>query len=194
MRASGPTGMIDSSGKKTDVTFSKSQDPSRVISYAEYADMDVLNKEFTLGKGLLIKAIKNITPEYIDSLKEYKNASEYEINSAATMINLSNILNRTKNANSLNNWDEITEQLNSDFIHLLNNIPEHIQQRNYDGEKVHQIREQFKVKSDSSSDSGILHNFKEVMWEIFCLIDIVEELSSIKNKQDYVRKLIKQIL
>ena len=163
MRASGPSGIVDSSGKKSDITITRIEDPARITSYADYADIDVLNREFILGKELLIKAIKNITPEYLNSLKEHTNASDFEIHYSATILNLLRILNKTKNADSLSNWAQICEHLNDDFLTQLSNLPEKIQQRDYDREKVFEIREQFRIKPESSNDSRILHNFKEAL-------------------------------
>ena len=190
LRASGPINIVDTSGKKTNATNTFVQDQARVISYADYADLDVLNKEFMLGKGLLLKAIDNITPEYLNSLKEHNNANESEIQLISTLLNLLEVLNRSKNFNQLNSWDDVCEYLNENLISQLVNASENIQQRNYDREVLYQIREEFKVKPDSKNQNDVLVNIKEVMWEIFCLIDIIDEIATIKGKARYVRYIV----
>lgn len=163
MRASGPINIIDTSGRKTDVTNNLPQDQARVISYADYADLDVLNKEFMLGKGLLLKAIDNITPKYLDSLKEHTEASANEIQLISTLLNLLEALNKSKNFDSLNSWGEVCEHLNSNLINKLDSVSDKIQQRNYNKDQLNQIREEFKIKPGSSNQDDILNRFKEVM-------------------------------
>ena len=170
MRASGPT-IIDSSGRKGDAA-----------NYADYANMEVLDKEFVLGKGLLLKAIQNVNNDYLNSLKEHKSPTDHEIHTARTLLKLVWHLNNTQNFDSLDEWNEICNYLNDDFLKQLNNIPERIDRKQYNKKEIEHFREEFKSKSDSREDSGILHSFKEVICESFWLIEIVEEWDLLSRK------------
>ena len=191
MRATGYTQGRGTSAQKTQASAEQMQDPpsfteANVTGYQEYADTEVLQKEFSLGKGLLLKAIGNIDDDYINQLKEHEDASEQEINACKVFFKVIWMLNNTKDTGSLDNWDEISKNFNESLQQELQQVPENIEQRRYDKEEVDNLREEFKIKAESGEDKGLMHNIKEFLCEAFCLIEIVEELHGIKEKSRMV--------
>lgn len=147
------------------------------MSYSEYADEEVLQKEFSLGKGLLLKAISNIDDEYINQLKEQESVSENEINTCKVFFKMVKMLNDIKDTDGLDNWENIVKHFDDKLQDQLKEVPEQIEQRNYVKDEVVQLREEFKVKTESGDEGGIMHNIKEFLCEAFCLVEIVEELN-----------------
>lgn len=108
MRASGPAFPEGSGNKDNTVTIYQEQtNQENSASYADYADLEVLDKEFVLGKSLLLKAINNVTPEYLNSLKEHKDATDQEVHTARTLIKLVWHLNDSKDQAELKEWSEV---------------------------------------------------------------------------------------
>lgn len=167
MRASRPA-FAENSGENKSVTIYEEQpNQENVRSYADYADFEVLDKEYAIGKSLLLKALKNVTPEYLNSLREHSNPTEQEIHIARTLIKLVWCLIKSNNDDSLEEWSNICNYLNEDFITQLNSIPEKIDRRNYNKKEIEHFRQDFKLKSSSEENSGLLHIFKEVVCESF---------------------------
>lgn len=108
MRASGPA-FVEGSGKKdnTVTIYQEQSNQENVTSYADYADLEVLDKEFVLGKSLLLKAIKNINPEYLNSLRELEYPTEQEIHTARALIKLVWHLINSQNSGALEEWSEV---------------------------------------------------------------------------------------
>lgn len=82
MRASGPA-YIGTSANRTAASREEIQEQSledaNVRNFNDYANPEVLEKELQLGKGLLLRACNSIDNDYLKSLKEHQNATEYEV-------------------------------------------------------------------------------------------------------------------
>ena len=141
--------------------------------------IEVLNKEFTLGKDLLEKAIRNIDDDCLNNLKNHQDASQHDVNSANVFFKVLNMLNNT-DEQDYENWEQISDNFNEGLKEDLQNAPDQIERGNFDKSKVDSLREQFRMKSDAPEEAQSIRNLKEFLCEAFCLIEIVQELNELK--------------
>jgi hypothetical protein len=154
---------------------------ANVVSYADYSNLEVLQKEFIFWKDLLDKAIGNIDDDYVNSLRVHRDAPESDIKTASVFLRLMWMLNGNDGEHSLNNWDEISGHFDESLQQQISQVPTNIEERKFDKEEVDKLREDFKMKA-KEEDKGIMENIKEFLWESFCLIEIVEEINELKEK------------
>lgn len=157
---------------------------ANVANYQEYADnIQILTKEFTLGKDLLEKAIRNIDEDCLNNLRNHQDASQHEINSANVFFKMLNMLNNAE-SQDYESWDQIKDNFNDGLIEDLQNASQQIEESNLDKEKVDHLREQFRMKGDNQQEADSIRNLKEFLCEAFCLIEIVQELNELRSKAD----------
>lgn len=160
---------------------------ANVVNYADYnADNEVLMKEYTLSKGLLEQAIANINSDYIKQLKEISNDSNDNFNAAYVFWSLVLHFNGDDDIQSAS-WAEMSESLNDEFIELVRNVPQQIEEKKYNKEVIKKLKSEFKDRTDNKTES--LNHIKEFLCEVFCLIEIIEEL----NEQNEIQMMVSLI-
>lgn len=180
MRATGPT-----QARETTASFANRPEAelseANVMSYEDFANVEVLEKEFNLGRDLLERAIDKVDDEYIKSLKNHKNASEHDVTIGKVFLNFLWMLDRNDGPTSIGSWDEVAQSIDEELPARLEKVADQIEDRRYDNEKVKDLREEFKMKGEED-ERGIVYNLKEILCEAFCLIEILEELNALKEK------------
>ena len=163
MRASGPSGAI-----KTTASFGEPlQSPlteGNMANINDYSNVEVLQKEFTLGKDLLEKAIEKIDSEAMNNLNAHTNATEDDISAANVFFKMISML-ENQEARSAGEWEDITG-FNDETVNKLNNIPQQIEDRNFEKDQVDILREEFQMKNQENEIQEI-KNIKEILCEAF---------------------------
>jgi len=183
MRASGQTNAIRTTASFPEALGSPLTEEN-VIGYNEFSTIQVLEKEFSLGKDLIEKAISNIDQECIERLRNHQEATEDELNTANVFFNMLAMLNNTEEHNKIE-WGSITG-FNEDTLDQLHNSPTQIEESKYEKSQVVNLRNNFKMKNEENENQDV-KNLKEFLCEAFCLIEIVQELQELKNKIDQER-------
>ena len=166
---------------------------ANVVSYADFANLEVLQKEFALGKDLLQKAIDSINNDYINSLRGHRDASDQEISAGKVFVKMLSMLGGREPQGELENWEEISQNFDETLQDRLNRVPDQIEDRRYDKDEVDILRDDFKMKTGAEEDRGIMRNVKEFLCEAFCLIEIVEEMNEHREKALMVRIVVYDI-
>jgi len=181
MRETAPTG-----ARETTASFGqRMQSPlteANVVSYADFANLEVLQKEFALGKDLLQKAIDNIDNRYINSLRDHRDASDQEASAGRVFVKMLSMLGGREPQGELENWEEISQSFDETLRDRLSRVPDQIEDRRYDKDEVDKLRDDFKMKTGAEEERGVMHNIKEFLCEAFCLIEIVEEINEHREK------------
>lgn len=160
---------------------------ANVVSYSEFANLEVLQKEFALGKDLLQKAIDNINRDYINALARHRDAADHEISTGRVFLKMLSMLSGRDLEGALDNWEELSQHFDESLQGRLERVPDQIEDRRYNKDEVDKLREDFKMKAGAEEERGVMHNVKEFLCEAFCLIEIVEELHELKQKSLMVR-------
>jgi hypothetical protein len=158
MRASGPAGEIRSTGSFAEPLNSPATE--NVATTNEYSNVEVLQKEFALGKDLLEKAIENIDQDGINRLANYHEATRDDLNSANVFFKMLAMLDNQE-AKDIENWKDI-EGFNQDVLQKLQNVPEKIENRNFDKGQVDILRDEFQMKNQEDENEDI-KNLKEFL-------------------------------
>jgi len=170
-----PEGGDDSLMRETEQTFARNtatgsapnQNQSElteanVVSYADFSNLEVLQKEFIFCKDLLDKAIDNVDDEYINSLNNQEGAPEHDVKTASVFLRLVWMLNDDEREESLESWDEISNHFNQQLHQQISEVPNNIEHRNFEKSLVDKLREDFKMKV-SEEEKGVMENIKEFL-------------------------------
>lgn len=179
MRATGPSG----AGKTMATIREFHGSPlteENVIGYNEYSNIEVLEKEFSLGKNLLEKAIDNLEGS-INNLNDHSDPSEEDLSTANIFFKILSMLDN-EDFESVGSWKEITG-FNEEIMPTLKQVPNKIEEGKFEKEKVDVLRDDFKMRSEENEHPDI-KNLKEFLCEAFCLIEIIQELNEIRAKVD----------
>lgn len=189
MRETAPTG-----ARETTASFGqRMQSPlteANVVSYSDFANLEVLQKEFALGKDLLQKAIDNINNDYINSLRDHRDASDQETSAGRVFVKMLSMLGGRGPQGAAESWDEISQNFDESLQDRLRRVPDQIEDRRYNKQEVDKLRDDFKMKTGAEEERGIMYNIKEFLCEAFCLIEIVEELNEHREKALMVRIVV----
>lgn len=163
MRATGPSGDIKSTGSFGGQLQSPMTEQN-MANINEYSNVEVLHKEFTLGKDLLERAIEKIDKDAMNNLNAHENATEDDLSAVNVFFKMIAML-ENQEAESIENWADITE-FNEETVDKLNNIPRQIENRNFEKEQVDILRDEFQMKNQENEIEEI-RNIKEVLCEAF---------------------------
>jgi hypothetical protein len=152
---------------------------ANVVGYNDFANIEVLLKEYSLGKGLLEKAIANIDDECIENLRNHANASEHDLKCANVFFRMLSMLNNGQDETH-DTWESLASKFDFSLNDQLATISQQIEERKFDKDEVDKMREEFRIKGDE----GNIRNLKEFLCEAFCLIEIVQEIHELRQKRD----------
>jgi hypothetical protein len=176
MRATGA-----SQARLTTASFGETQGSllteANVIGYNDFANVEVLLKEYSLGKGLLENSIENIDDRCIENLRNHKNATEHDIKCANVFFRMLAMLNKTKGEDQVS-WESLASKFDAGLKDQISAVPQQIEERKFDKDAVDKMREEFRIKGDEDN----IKNMKEFLCEAFCLIEIVQEIHELRQK------------
>lgn len=185
MRASGPTNIFKTTGATPSEEQRSLLTEENVVGYSEFSTIQVLEKEFSLGKDLLDKAVSNINQDCFDRLVNYQGANEEELETANVFFKVLAMLNNS-DSETVDEWANLPG-FNEVTLTQLEGVATKIEGGNFEKEKVDKLREEFKMKNDENQD---IQNLREFLCESFCLIEIVQELHELKNKVEQERNTL----
>ncbi|CAI2383932.1 unnamed protein product [Moneuplotes crassus] len=173
-----------SSRETHEITPSNTVTPKREPSSKSCIEVDILHKEYDLGRDLLQKAGLKITSQAFRQLaSQTMNEYDYKILQIIFSLLLSI---RDKSDVTINSLGEIKHLLSNpdEVILLLNNLATLISEKSFSGKSTSQLRDEFVKASPYVSDNQIIGSIKEYLCESFCLIDIIEEIKDFEKKHN----------
>ena len=182
MRATQPTNARMSTGS---FPQAEGQDAEQqVISYEDYNKVEELKYQIPFCRSDLKNGIGKLDDDYINKLKEHKDASDHDVSIANVFLQFLWMLNDNDGPSTLKNWEQVVQHLDSKIPDQLQNLERQIEDNKYDLETVDKLRNQFSMKSgeEEKTEKGLLHPIKEIICDAFCLVEILEELNYLKGK------------
>ena len=144
MRATGPSGAGRTAASIREVHGSPLTEEN-VVGYNEYTSIEVLEKEFSLGKDLLEKAIKDIEGS-INNLKDSTGRSEEDLGTANIFFKILSMIHNEE-FEAVERWQDLTG-FNEDTLEKLQEVPRKLEEGKFDKEVVDKLRGEFKMRNE----------------------------------------------
>ncbi|CAI2383911.1 unnamed protein product [Moneuplotes crassus] len=147
------------------------------------AEVDILQKEYELGRELLHKAGDKITSDNYRELARIQSLNEYDYKILQIMFSLLFSI-RNKSDCIINSLDRIDHMLNDcgEVLLLQSDFDLMIEKNHFSSKSTVQFRDEFVKVSPYNSANPTISCIKEYLCEAFCLIDIIEEIKGFEAK------------